>query len=90
MLVTVSKSKATLNKLHFEESQKREEGTNRSALENDIALFDECLAIIVADDEKYLELIRNHQWKDIFWNNKQNCDKLIQTMCLATRCMKKH
>jgi len=72
------KIKSALNKLHFETSQKREEGSNRSPLENAIALFDECGAIIVADDEKYLELIRNHQWKEIFWDNKDVWGKNIQ------------
>lgn len=65
------KIKSALNQLHFEHSQQREEGSNRSPLENAIALFDECGAIIVADDEKYLDLIRNHQWKEIFHNNKE-------------------
>jgi len=72
------KIKSVLNKLHFDTSQQREEGSNRSPLENAIALFDECGAIIVVDDEKYLELIRNHQWKEIFWDNKESWGKHIQ------------
>jgi len=64
------KIKSALNSLHYETSKNREAGTNRSPLENAIALFDECGSIIVADDEKYLELIRNHQWKEIFWDNQ--------------------
>ena len=72
------KIKSALNSLHFENSKIREEGTNRSPLENAIALFDECGAIIVADDEKYLELIRQHQWKEILWDNKEKWSKHIQ------------
>jgi len=66
------KTKSTLNKLHFDTSLQRKEGSNRSPLENAIALFDECGAIIVADDEKYLELIRSHQWKEIFYDKKES------------------
>jgi len=72
------KIKSALNSLHYETSKNREAGTNRSPLENAIALFDECGAIIVADDEKYLELIQNHQWKEIFWDNKDNWGKHVQ------------
>jgi len=72
------KIKSALNALHYETSVNREPGTNRSPLENAIALFDECGAVIVADDEKYLELIRNHEWKEIFWDNKDDWNKHIK------------
>ena len=72
------KIKSALNALHYETSVNREAGTNRSPLENAIALFDECGAIIVADDEKYLDLIRNHQWKEIFWNQKNIWPKHVR------------
>jgi len=72
------KIKSALNALHYETSVNREPGTNRSPLENAIALFDECGAIIVADDEKYLEMIRNHQWKEIFFDLKDAWSKKIQ------------
>jgi len=62
------KIKASLNALHFTSSKTRQAGTNRSPLENAITLFDECGAVIVADDESILELIRNHEWKDLFRN----------------------
>ena len=65
------KIKSTLNALHFESSKTRPAGTNRKPLENAIALFDECGAVIVADDESILDLIRNHEWKELFWNNRE-------------------
>jgi hypothetical protein len=64
------KTKAALNALHFEYSKKRQLGTNRSPLENAITLFDECGAVIVADEDSLLDLIRNHQWKSLFWNRQ--------------------
>ncbi len=41
-------------------------------------MFDECGAIIVADDDSILDLIRNHEWKELFWNNKKSFGKNIQ------------
>lgn len=72
------KIKSALNALHFENSKTRETGTNRSPLENAVTLFDECGAVIVADDEKYLELIRQHKWKEIFWEHKEDWGQHIQ------------
>ncbi|MDH5518523.1 MAG: DUF3025 domain-containing protein [Gammaproteobacteria bacterium] len=65
------KMKSALNALHFEHSQTREAGSNRSALENAITLFDECGAIIVSDDENLLQLIRQHQWKELFVKHRK-------------------
>jgi hypothetical protein len=72
------KTKAALNALHFERSKNRPAGTNRSPLENAITLFDECGAVIVADDESILDLIRHHQWQDLFWHHKAAFGKHIQ------------
>lgn len=77
------KIKSALNALHFENSKTRQAGTNRTPLENAITLFDECGAIIVADDDALLELIRNHQWQELFsnnahWNNKALSGSHIQ------------
>lgn len=72
------KIKSALNALHFEYSKTRKMGTNRSPLENAITLFDECGAIIVVDDDPLLEMIRDHQWKELFWRNKDLFGKHIQ------------
>lgn len=72
------KIKSALNTLHYETSANRKPGTNRSPLENAIALFDECGAVIVADNDKYLDLIRQHQWKEVFWENKEAWGEHVQ------------
>lgn len=72
------KTKASLNALHFEASKTRRTGTNRSPLENAITLFDECGAIIVSDDNSRLDLIRNHDWKKLFWTDGEAFGKNIQ------------
>jgi hypothetical protein len=72
------KTKAALNALHYECSQTRKVGTNRGPIENAITLFDECGAIIVADDDSLLDLIRNHRWKELFWENRGQFGGRIQ------------
>lgn len=63
-------TKKMLNKLHYQQSLTRTIGTNRSTLENRITQFDECGAIIISDDNNLLDLIRNHQWKELFIENR--------------------
>lgn len=70
--------KSALNALHYESSRARRHGTNRGPLENAITLFDECGAIIVSDDHSMLDLIRNHQWKDLFLDNQGAFGKHVQ------------
>jgi hypothetical protein len=41
-------------------------------------LFDECGAVIVADDDSILEQIQNHQWKELFCYNKTLFGKHVQ------------
>jgi hypothetical protein len=59
--------KSALNALHFEASKTRKLGTNRSPLENALTLFDECGAVIVADEDALLERVRQHEWKALFY-----------------------
>jgi hypothetical protein len=72
------KIKSALNALHFEASKTRNVGTNRSQLENAITLFDECGAVIVAEDDALLALIRQHAWRALFWDHKALFDKKIR------------
>ena len=72
------KTKAALNALHFECSTLRQANTNRSPLENAITLFDECGAVIFADNDALLDMIRNHEWQELFCNNKDAFGKNIQ------------
>ena len=70
--------KAQLNALHYHSALNRDAKTNRSALENAITLFDECGAIVVSSDETLLQLIRDHQWKTLFWNRRKEIQKNLR------------
>jgi len=71
-------TKKTLNSLHFDTSSNRAPGTNRSTLENRITQFDECGAVIVSSNNKLLDLIRNHQWKELFIDHKDSFSREIK------------
>ena len=70
--------KRTLNKLHYQASHSRETGTNRSPLENAIALFDECGLIIISNRQDLLDLIKDHKWKEIFVDHKEEFNRNIK------------
>ncbi|MDH5379043.1 MAG: DUF3025 domain-containing protein [Gammaproteobacteria bacterium] len=67
------KTKAKLNALHYQQSIERKEtqANNRDPLENAITLFDECGAVLLSDRIELLDLVRNFQWKELFWNRRQ-------------------
>ena len=68
------RTKAQLNTLHYHAAHKRctaiPPQPNRSPIENTITLFDECGIIITSSDPSLLDLIRNHQWKELFWQQR--------------------
>jgi len=74
-------TKIQLNALHYHSALKRKTATppqaNRSSLENAITLFDECGIIIAASDPSLLTLIRNHQWKELFWHRRAELKKKL-------------
>jgi len=71
-------TKKTLNTLHFKQAKQRLKGSNRSTLENRITQFDECGAIVITNNKKLLELIKNHQWQELFLNNKTEFEENIK------------
>ena len=71
-------TKKTLNSLHFNTASNREIGSNRSTLENRITQFDECGAVIITSNKTLLELIRKHQWKELFIKHKDSFESEIK------------
>lgn len=65
------RTKGMLNQLHYHQAVNRPKGSNRTALENRITQFDECGAILISNNETLLQLIKNHQWEDLFIKNKE-------------------
>lgn len=78
------KTKQALNKQHYLAAKKRLQSQpankNRSPLENALTLFDECGAIIISSNKTLLDLIRTHQWKTLFWENKERLQQELQCL----------
>ena len=55
--LTFPETKVSLNEIHYKAAKQRTTGTNRSAIENAITLFDECGIIIISDRAKDIGLL---------------------------------
>jgi len=69
------RSKALINETHIPLAQARIESGlelgRRSPLENMLSLFDEGGALIISSDDKLLQMIRDFQWKPLFWQQRE-------------------
>lgn len=63
-------SKAKINELHVKDIRSHGAET-RSKLRNALTLFDECGVVIVTKNQDVLEQLRNHQWDEAFWQNRE-------------------
>jgi hypothetical protein len=64
------KIKASINTIHYQELQ-RQVDNKRSRQRDLLTLFDECGVIVIAHSH-YLEMIRQHQWHELFVENKNS------------------
>lgn len=62
------KTKASINNIHNQELFKQQDN-KRTRIRDLLTLFDECGVIVIAQ-KQYLELIRQHQWHELFIKNK--------------------
>ena len=76
------KTKAVINSIHVPAAQLRIDGDTdlgrRSPVENMLSLFDEGGVVIVSWDETLLQLIRDFQWKELFWNRRDELAEKLQ------------
>lgn len=71
------KTKQLINKLHVADINDygmRERSKRRNAL----TLFDECGIILAYSDEQQKQLLRNHQWQEMFWQRRSDWFSSIQ------------
>jgi hypothetical protein len=69
------KTKARLNALHAAEIPR--EAGRRGRLRDLLTIFDEGGAIVHCDDPALLSLLRNCEWKELFWENRK---RLLEAM----------
>ncbi|MFC1747551.1 DUF3025 domain-containing protein [Pseudomonadota bacterium] len=68
-------TKAVINAIHLPYAKARlEEGGaelgRRSPVENLLSLFDEGGAVLISSDPELLQLVRDFQWKELFWHRR--------------------
>lgn len=68
------RSKAVINAIHIPRAKARIEAGDglgsRTPIENTLSLFDEGGAVIVSSDPSLLQLIRDFNWKELFWQRR--------------------
>ncbi len=73
---TFPKTKAALNTRHYFAAKERTSttpsGHHRGALENALTLYDECGAAVVSCNPALLKMIREFDWKSLFWHNRKH------------------
>lgn len=69
------RTKALINEIHIPLARARlasgAELGRRSPLENMLSLFDEGGAVVISSDENLLQMIREFQWKPLFWQQRE-------------------
>jgi len=69
------RTKAIINAQHVPKAKRRlevdHEPGRRTPLENTLSLFDEGGAVLVADDDSLLQLVREFRWKELFWQRRE-------------------
>ena len=79
------RTKAVINSIHIplarERIQQGEDIGRRSPIENTLSLFDEGGVVILSSDESLLDHIRHFEWKQLFWERR---DELQRNLCCVT------
>lgn len=74
--IAFPKTKAAINAIHIPRAEARLKGDSepgrRSPIENMLSLFDEGGAILVSSDETLFQLVRDFQWKQLFWSRRND------------------
>lgn len=68
------KTKAVINAIHIPSAKARIEGGgelgHRTPMENMLSLFDEGGAVLLSSDESLLQIVRDFEWKELFWERR--------------------
>lgn len=76
------KTKAVINSIHVPAAQSRIDNETdlgrRSPVENMLSLFDEGGAVVLSSDESLLQLVRDFQWKELFWRRRNELESKLK------------
>lgn len=69
--LTFPKAKAAINARHYRALMSADERTGRGALRDTNTLLDESGVIVAYADEWLADLLRNFQWRELFWQHRE-------------------
>ena len=64
------KIKSVINALHVKETELQSDKKNRTRKRDALTLFDESGVIFVSSDDQIIEALKDHQWKELFWQKR--------------------
>lgn len=70
--LTFPQAKAAVNAGHYHALQARSPQAHRSGIEDALTLLDENGAVVVCSDPELVALLKNAQWKNVFWQQRVN------------------
>ena len=70
--ISFPRTKAAINRHHYREMQAREGGEARGPVRDALTLFDESGVIIASSDPELTQLLTGFQWKELFWNRRED------------------
>lgn len=79
------RAKARLNALHAAEIPR--EGGQRGRLRDLLTIFDEGGAIVQCDELALLDMLRNFEWKKLFWDNRDQVRKAMRIVVFGHAVM---
>ena len=63
-------TKSVINALHVKEIERQADQKKRSRKRDALTLFDESGVIFVSCDDQIIETLKDHQWKALFWQKR--------------------
>ncbi len=71
--MTFPQTKAVLNQIHFNELQLALQNNQkqRSLWRDAATLFDESGVVVVCSQKDLIDLLKNHEWKQLFWEQRE-------------------
>jgi hypothetical protein len=81
------RTKARINALHAAEIPR--EGGRRGRLRDLLTIFDEGGAIVQCDDPELLSMLKNFQWKKLFWHNREKVRGEMRTLVIGHAVLEK-
>lgn len=71
-------AKSVINQLQYQDYQAQQFSTKRTAKQNFLTQFDESGVIVLCSSIKLISLLKNHQWHELFWEEREALQTQMQ------------